>query len=211
MPTTHVLGIAGGTGSGKTTIADRIASALGDAVARLDHDSYYKAQPDSSLEERQQTNYDHPSALDNALLLEHIDALRAGRPIDKPRYDFCQHQRMLETDRVEPRPVILVEGILTLAIPELLKAFDVKIFVDTAADIRLMRRIRRDLELRGRSFADIRHQYYATVRPMHMAFIEPSKQHADIIIPEGGKNMIAVDMVVGHLREVLRNTSTHAP
>lgn len=211
MPTTHVLGIAGGTGSGKTTIADRIASALGDAVARLDHDSYYKAQPDSNLEERQQTNYDHPSALDNALLLEHIRALRAGRPIDKPRYDFCQHQRMLETDRVEPRPVILVEGILTLAIPELLKAFDVKIFVDTAADIRLMRRIRRDLELRGRSFADIRHQYYATVRPMHMAFIEPSKQHADIIIPEGGKNMIAVDMVVGHLREVLRNTSTHAP
>ncbi len=199
-----VLGIAGGTGSGKTTIAISVVEALTPHAARVDHDSYYKDQSGLTFEERQRINYDHPDSLDNELLRDHVLALRRGEAIQKPRYDFLTHTRRAETTLVEPAPVIVVEGILTLALPMLRELFDVRIFVDTDADIRLMRRIRRDLEQRGRSFSEVRKQYYDTVRPMHLAFVEPSKRYADIIIPEGGQNQIAIDMVVGRVRDYLR-------
>lgn len=199
-----VLGIAGGTGSGKTTVAQRIREALLPDVAYVDHDSYYKDQSHLSREGRLQVNYDHPDALDNDLLAEHVRALKGGLAIDKPVYDFTTHARAAECTRVEPAPVVVVEGILTLALDNLRALYDIKIFVDTAADIRLMRRIRRDLEQRGRTFAEVRNQYYGTVRPMHLAFVEPSKRFADIIIPEGGENHIAIDLVVGRIRHFLR-------
>ncbi len=198
-----VLGIAGGTGSGKTTVALKICEALGPQVARLDHDAYYKDNAHLSFEERQQINFDHPDALDNQLLADHIAQLKRREVVFKPVYDFKTHRRTEETVRVEPAPVVLVEGILTLSIVALRELFDIKLFVDTAADIRLMRRIRRDIEQRGRAFAEIRRQYYDTVRPMHEAFVEPSKRHADVIIPEGGKNRIAIELVVGRVRHFL--------
>jgi uridine kinase len=198
-----VLGIAGGTGSGKTTIANNIVAAIGERAVCIDHDSYYSDLSHLPFEQRQQVNFDHPDALDNDLLIQHLGELRSGRPFLKPHYDFRTHVRTDETTRIEPAPVVVVEGILTLAISELRSMFDVKIFVDTAADIRLMRRIRRDLEQRGRTFSDIREQYYKTVRPMHLAFVEPSKQFADVIIPEGGNNAIAIDLLVGRIRHFL--------
>lgn len=202
-----ILGIAGGTGSGKTTVAHAIADALGPVAAHVDHDSYYEDQSHLSADARNEVNYDHPDALDNELLAAHLTALKDGKAIEKPVYDFKSHTRGAKTVRIEPAPVIIVEGILTLAVPILRNLFDIKVFVDTAADIRLMRRIRRDLELRGRSFAEIREQYYGSVRPMHLAFVEPSKQFADVIIPEGGRNRIAIDIVVGHVRHHLGGQS----
>jgi uridine kinase len=199
-----VLGIAGGTGSGKTTIALAIVEALGASAVRIDHDSYYKDQSHLPFEEREQINYDHPDALDNELLREHILALRRGEAIEKPAYDFREHTRKKERTRIDPAPVIIVEGILTLAVSDLRDHMDIKVFVDTDADIRLMRRIRRDLEQRGRSFASVRAQYYKTVRPMHLAFVEPSKRFANVIIPEGGENRIAIDILVGRIRHFLR-------
>lgn len=199
-----ILGIAGGTGSGKTTVANKVREALMPDVAYLDHDSYYLDQSHLPPAERLEVNFDHPDALDNELMAQHIEALRAGQPVDKPVYDFKTHCRTDEITAVAPAPVVIVEGILTLALARIREQFDIKIFVDTAADIRLMRRIRRDLEQRGRSFSDVRKQYYGTVRPMHLAFVEPSKRFADIIIPEGGKNLIAVEMVVGRIRDFLR-------
>jgi uridine kinase len=199
-----VLGIAGGTGSGKTTIAMAIVDALGAAAVRIDHDSYYKDQSHLPIEQREQINYDHPDALDNALLREHVLTMRRWEAIEKPAYDFREHVRKAERTIVEPAPVIIVEGILTLSVPDLRDLMDIKVFVDTDADIRLMRRIRRDLEQRGRSFASVRTQYYKTVRPMHLAFVEPSKRFADVIIPEGGENRIAVDVLVGRIRHFLR-------
>ena len=199
-----VLGIAGCTGSCKTTIALAIVEALGASAVRIDHDSYYKDQSHLPVEEREVINYDHPDALDNELLREHILALRRGEAIDKPAYDFREHTRKKEYTRIEPAPVIIVEGILTLAVSDLRDHMDIKVFVDTDADIRLMRRIRRDLEQRGRSFASVRTQYYKTVRPMHLAFVEPSKRFANVIIPEGGENRIAIDILVGRIRHFLR-------
>jgi uridine kinase len=198
-----VLGIAGGTGSGKTTIALALVEAIGEHAVRLDHDSYYKDNSHLAPEARAEINYDHPDALDNDLIQAHVVALKRGEPIEKPLYDFREHNRKTETTRVMPAPVILVEGILALAIPSLRAEMDIKIFVDTDPDIRLMRRIRRDLEQRGRSFASIRAQYYKTVRPMHLAFVEPSKRFADVIIPEGGENHIAIDLIVGRIRHFL--------
>lgn len=198
-----VLGIAGGTGSGKTTIALALVEAIGEHAVRLDHDSYYKDNSRLSPEERAEINYDHPDSLDNELLAQHIATLKRGIAIEKPVYDFVDHARRAETTRVLPAPVIVVEGILALAIPLLREEMDIKIFVDTDADIRLMRRIRRDLEQRGRSFASVRTQYYKTVRPMHLAFVEPSKRFADVIIPEGGENHIAIDLIVGRIRHFL--------
>lgn len=197
----HVLGIAGGSGSGKSTISRSILEALpkGSGVL-LEQDHYYRSQSHLPLEERERVNYDHPDALELDLLCQHLDALRAGRPIDRPTYDFSLHDRAKTGLRMEPAPVIVVEGILALADERLRARFDVKIFVDTDADIRLMRRIRRDLEHRGRSFAQVRKQYYETVRPMHLAFVEPSKRFADIIVPEGGQNRVALDLILGHLR-----------
>jgi uridine kinase len=198
-----VLGIAGGTGSGKTTITLALVEAIGEHAVRIDHDSYYKDNSHLAPEERSEINYDHPDALDNELLAQHVATLKRGEPIEKPVYDFREHNRRTETTRVMPAPVIVVEGILALAIPILREQMDLKIFVDTDADIRLMRRIRRDLEQRGRSFSSIRTQYYKTVRPMHLAFVEPSKRFADVIIPEGGENHIAIDLLVGRIRHFL--------
>lgn len=195
------LGIAGGTGSGKSTVAARIAEGLPQAnVALVDHDSYYRDRSALTQVEREKVNFDHPDALDNALLARHLDELRSGRGVDVPIYDFVEHARKTQTRRVEPVSVIIVEGILIFADSELRDRLDVKIFVDTDPDIRVFRRIRRDMESRGRTFFQIRDQYYRTVRPMHLQFVEPSKRWADLIIPEGGDNRVALDMVVGNLR-----------
>ena len=201
---TLVIGIAGGTGSGKTTIARKIVEALPPGTAVLmDHDSYYRDLSHLPMEERVKVNFDHPDSLDNDLLIEHIKALRAGNGVNKPIYDFKQHTRLPETEPVPWAPVVVVEGILILADPKVRELLDIKVFVDTDADIRLFRRIRRDMRDRGRSFESIRAQYYATVRPMHLQFVEPSKRWADLIIPEGGHNMVALDMVIGKLLQFL--------
>ncbi len=198
-----VLGIAGGTGSGKTTIALAIVEAIGAQAVRVDHDSYYKDNSHLSPEERAEINYDHPDSLDNELIAAHAATLKRGEAVEKPIYDFREHSRKKETARIESAPVIVLEGILVLAVPALREQMDIKIFVDTDADIRLMRRMRRDIEQRGRSFASIRTQYYKTVRPMHLAFVEPSKRFADVIIPEGGENRIAIDLILGRLQHFL--------
>lgn len=199
-----VLGIAGGSGSGKSTIAKSILEALppGSGVL-LQQDHYYRPLTHLSQEERERINFDHPDSLELDLLATHIDALCNGKAIDRPTYDFTRHDRVGEGVRIEVTPVIVVEGILVLQDEGLRSRFDVKLFVDTDADIRLMRRIRRDLEQRGRTFANVRKQYYETVRPMHMAFVEPSKRFADIIIPEGGQNQVALDFIVSHVRSRL--------
>jgi uridine kinase len=196
-----ILGIAGGSGSGKSTIARAILEALapGGGVL-LEQDHYYRAQSHLLLEEREKVNYDHPDALEIDLLLAHLDELRARRAVERPTYDFAIHDRAAKGNRIEPAPVVVVEGILVLAEPRLRQRLDAKLFVDTDADIRLMRRIRRDLEQRGRSFAQIRKQYYESVRPMHLAFVEPSKRFADIIVPEGGQNPVALGLILSHLR-----------
>lgn len=168
----------------------------------IDHDSYYRAQSHLSFEERARVNYDHPSSLETSLLVEHLRALREGQSVDVPIYDFAHHDRRPESRRVAPAPVIVVEGILVFVEPQLRDQMDVKIFVDTDADIRLMRRIRRDLEQRGRSFQSVRDQYYSTVRPMHIEHVEPSKRWADLIVPEGGDNHIALDVLLGRLGRI---------
>lgn len=200
-----VIGIGGGSGSGKTTIVRALTSALGElSVVAIEQDAYYRDLTPLPLEERAGMNFDHPDALELSLLIEHIDELCQGLTVYKPRYDFERHVRAAETDRLDPRPVILVEGIMVLVDADLRDRMDLKIFVDTAADIRLMRRIRRDLESRGRTFAQIRRQYHKTVRPMHLAFVEPSKQWADVILPEGGQNRVALDLILGRIREFIR-------
>ncbi len=201
MAAPFVLGIAGGSGSGKTTIARSVLEALPRGVGVLiEQDHYYRAQPHRPIEERERVNYDHPDALEMDLLCAHLDALRGGRAIVRPTYDFAVHDRAAEGLRIEPAPVILVEGILVLADERLRARFDAKVYVDTDADIRLMRRVRRDLEQRGRTFAQIRKQYYESVRPMHLAFVEPSKRFADVIVPEGGQNRVALELLLGLLR-----------
>ena len=169
-------------------------------VALLEQDHYYRKQSHLPFEEREQVNYDHPDALELDLLARHVDALVRGEAIVRPTYDFQHHDRAAEGAPVEPAPVILIEGILVLADEALRRRFEVKIFVDTDADIRLMRRIRRDLEHRGRTFLQVRKQYYESVRPMHIAFVEPSKRYADVIIPEGGQNKVALDLLTSHVR-----------
>lgn len=200
----YVVGIAGGSGSGKTTVARALYDALGpDAVALIEQDCYYRDQSHLSPEERAAVNYDHPDAIELDLLCAHVAGLRQGEVIEKPSYDFANHTRRPETDPVEPRPVVIVEGIMALVDPALRATMDLKIFVDTAPDIRVIRRIRRDIEHRGRTFADVREQYYATVRPMHLAFVEPSKRHAHLILPEGGSNRVALDVLLARIRQAL--------
>ena len=196
-----VLGIAGGSGSGKSTIARAVTIAVprGESVL-IEQDHYYRAQRELSYEERERVNYDHPDALEIELLCAHLDALRRGEPIDRPTYDFSIHDRAPDAEHVAPAPVIVVEGILVLADERLRERLDVKIYVDTDPDIRLMRRIRRDLEHRGRSFGQVRKQYYDTVRPMHIAFVEPSKRFADVIVPEGGENKVALELISSLVR-----------
>jgi len=196
-----VLGIAGGSGSGKSTIARSVLEALPSGVGVLiEQDHYYRAQPHRPLEERERVNYDHPDALEMDLLCAHLDSLRSGEAILRPTYDFAVHDRALEGVRIEPAAVVIVEGILVLADERVRARFDAKVYVDTDPDIRLMRRIRRDLEQRGRTFAQIRKQYYETVRPMHLAFVEPSKRFADVIVPEGGHNRVALELLLGLVR-----------
>jgi len=199
-----VVGIAGGTGSGKTTVARELAQALPEGRAHiLEYDAYYKKQSHLSDEQRSEINYDHPDALDSALLAEHVELLRVGAAAEIPVYDFVSHDRSPNTRSLEPRPVLIVEGIMALAVPCIRELFDIKIFVDTDADLRVFRRIRRDIEQRGRSFNSVREQYYSTVRPMHMEFVEPSKRFADLIVPEGGSNQVALEVLVARLQRDL--------
>jgi uridine kinase len=198
-----VVGIAGGTGSGKTTVAHKLATAMPkERCVTIDHDAYYRDQSHLPVEERAKTNFDHPAALESTLLAEHLRDLRAGKHVDIPIYDFATHSRTKETRRVSPAPLIIVEGILVFAEAQVREQMDIKIFVDTDADIRLMRRIRRDLESRGRTFDSIRNQYYATVRPMHIEYVEPTKRWADLIVPEGGDNHVALDVLLGRLGRI---------
>ncbi len=198
-----VIGIAGGTGSGKTTIAEKIAAAVPFGTATvLTHDAYYRDLQALPHEERSRINFDHPDSLDTELLIEHLAQLRAGEAIEMPQYDFSKHARTPETIPVQPVPLLIVEGILVFVEPKLRELMDLKIFVDTDADIRILRRIRRDIEVRGRSFESIRDQYYATVRPMHLQFVEPSKRHADVILPEGGRTDVALDLILSKARVI---------
>jgi uridine kinase len=199
-----VIGIAGGSGSGKSTVLERITKAVGpDRIAHLEHDAYYRDLSHLPFEERVTQNFDHPDALETELMVDHLDRLISGRPIEKPLYDFERHLRLKQTEHLEPCAVIFVEGILVLAEPSLRDRMDIKIFVDTADDVRLMRRIRRDLTERGRKIASILDQYERTVRPMHLEFVEPSKRMADVIIPRGGHNRVAIQMVVARISSLL--------
>jgi uridine kinase len=199
-----VLGIAGGTGSGKTTIAEAVIAALPSGAAVLiESDAYYRDRSGLPPADREHINYDHPDAIETELLEAQLVALRAGRAVDVPRYDYREHARRRETRRVEPAPVIVLEGILVLADERLRAQMDLKIFVDTDADVRLLRRMERDIETRGRTFAQVREQYAETVRPMHLAFVEPSKRFADLVVPEGGYNQPALDALVGRLLQTL--------
>ncbi len=198
-----IIGIAGGTGSGKTTLAKNISSYFGDKVSLLRHDDYYKAHDGMTLEELSALNYDHPDAFDWELLFLHIEALRRGEAVECPIYDYSVHNRSSETRRVEATPVILLEGILIFDSERLCSMLDLKIFVDTDADVRILRRILRDVKKRGRTLESVVSQYLTTVKPMHEAFVEPSKKRADIIIPEGGKNPIAYGMIIDRIEKHL--------
>jgi uridine kinase len=199
-----VIGIAGGNGSGKTTVAEAIVRRIGpERIALIQQDSYYKDQSHLPMEERVRINYDHPDSIDTALLIRHLQELIAGRPVEVPIYDFTTYTRTPHTRRVEPRPVILVEGILVFVEKALRDLFDIKIYVDADPDIRFIRRLQRDLAERGRTPESVIQQYLSTVRPMHLEFVEPSKRYADIIIPEGGFNTVALDMIIARIRAML--------
>ncbi len=199
-----VVGIAGGTGSGKTTLADLIVKSMGpDKIAYIAHDAYYRDQKHLPFEDRAKVNYDHPDSLETDLMVRHIQALLNGQPIERPVYDFSIHSRVEETVRIEPKPVIIVEGILIFTEKALRDLFDMKIYVDTDADIRFIRRLTRDIEERGRTVQSVIDQYLNTVRPMHLEFVETTKRYADIIVPEGGLNVVALDMVIARLQSLL--------
>ena len=203
--TSLVIGIAGGTGSGKTTIADSILETVGpEKIAFLPHDAYYHELGHLSQEERAKVNFDHPSSLETELLIEHIQKLKAGQSIELPHYDFKTHTRTGETTLINPQQILIVEGILLFAEPELRKLFDLRIYVDTDADIRFIRRLRRDIEERGRTTDSVIDQYLKTVRPMHLEFVEPSKRYASVIIPEGGYNTVALDLIVARIESMLQ-------
>ena len=201
-----VIGIAGGTGSGKTTLMNNLIETFKDDVTLLSHDNYYKRHDDLTYEQRCGLNYDEPAALETDLMAVHLDQLRQGQAIDCPVYDFTQHNRSNETIRIVPKRVIIVEGILIFENKELRDLMDIRIFVDTDADVRLCRRILRDVRERGRTLESVLSQYQNTVKPMHEMYVEPSKKYANIIVPEGGKNHVALDMITGrikrHLEEV---------
>lgn len=200
-----IIGICGGTGSGKTTIARAIVEAVGaENVVLVEQDSYYRNLADMPLDERHQANFDHPDSLDSDMLVNHILRLKQGLTAEMPLYDFRTHTRSSEIEIIEPRPVVIVEGILIFAEPRVLDLLDVRVFVDTPDDIRLMRRLRRDITERGRTFERTLEQYERTIRPMHYEFVEPSKRHADIIIPEGGQMGVTVEFLCSHIRAKLR-------
>ena len=200
-----VIGIAGGSGSGKTTVAQEILQRVGPSqIAFLQHDSYYKDLSGLPPTQRVEVNFDHPNSLETELFIRHIESLRDGKPAEVPIYDFATHSRTAQTFTVQPRRVVLVEGILIFAEAELRKLFDVKIFVDTDSDLRFIRRLHRDITERGRTTESVIKQYQSTVRPMHLEFVEPSKRYADVIIPEGGFNAAAMDMVVARVEALLK-------
>src|SRR5688572_10915718 len=199
-----VIGIAGGSGSGKTTVVRHIMEALGRVdVTVLEHDRYYRDHPELRLEDRAALNYDHPNSLDTDLLVEHVRALKTGAAVELPIYDFALHERKRDTTPVKPARVIIVEGILIFTDKALRSLMDVKVFVDTDADVRFIRRLERDVAERGRTTASVIDQYLSTVRPMHLEFVEPSKRYADVIIPEGGDNRVAVDMVMALIKSLI--------
>ncbi|MEA2174324.1 MAG: uridine kinase [Blastocatellia bacterium] len=202
-----IIGICGGTGSGKTTVANRILESVnaGD-VAFIQQDSYYRNLKDLPLDYRQQVNFDHPDALDNDLLVHHIRKLKTGGSVELPLYDFKTHMRLGETTLIEPKPIVIIEGILIFVDARLLEQMDIKVFVDTPDDIRFIRRLRRDVAERGRTVDSVIEQYLATVRPMHQQFVEPSKRYADVIIPEGGHNLVSIDLISGKIRERLSSS-----
>lgn len=200
-----LIGITGGTGSGKSTIADALYSNFSkDRITMIQQDMYYKDQSNLSMEERVKTNYDHPMAFDNDLLVEHLQKLIKGEAIEKPRYDFTIHNRAKDTTTVEPREIIIVEGILILEDERIRNLLDIKVYVDTDADIRILRRLVRDIDERGRTVESVIDQYLTMVRPMHMEFTEPTKRYADIIIPEGGHNYVAIDILMAKIRDILK-------
>ena len=202
-----VIGVAGGTGSGKTTVARAILKRTGtQQISLIQHDAYYRDLADLPGAQRAMLNFDHPDALDNKLLIAHLRQLKAGRPIEMPVYDFTTHTRTGQTRRVEPHRIILLEGILIFAVESLRQLMDVKIYVDTDADIRFIRRLQRDIAERGRTMESVIRQYLATVRPMHQEFVEPSKRYADVIIPEGGFNEVAIEMIAARIRALLEET-----
>ena len=199
-----VIGVAGGTGSGKSTLVKRLQESFkGNDVATICHDFYYKAHPELTYEERTKLNYDHPDAFDTWLMVEHIKALKEGKSVECPTYSFIEHNRASETLLIEPSKVIIVDGILIFENEELRNIMDIKVFVDTDADIRLARRILRDVRDRGRSMESVISQYTTTVKPMHEQFVEPSKRYADVIIPEGGFNSVAVEMLIQNIRSIV--------
>lgn len=199
-----IIGVAGGTGSGKTTVANVILDAVGrDRIAYLPHDAYYRDLTDLPPVQKAEVNFDHPNSLETELMIEHVRALKKGKPVDIPVYDFSTHSRTQETVRVEPQRVIIVEGILIFAERKLRELFDMKLFVDTDPDIRFIRRLERDIAERGRTMDMVIQQYLGTVRPMHLEFVDPSKRYADVIIPEGGLNQVAMDMVVARIESLL--------
>jgi uridine kinase len=199
-----IIGICGGTGSGKTTIARAIVGAVGeDRVVLVEQDSYYRNLADMPLDERHQANFDHPDAIDSEMLVNHIKRLKQGQTVDMPLYDFVTHTRSDKIQVIEPKPVVIVEGILIFAQPRVLDLLDLRIFVDTPDDVRLIRRLRRDFEERGRTFERTLEQYERTIRPMHFEFVEPSKRNADIIVPEGSQTGITVELMCSLIREKL--------
>jgi uridine kinase len=203
-----IIGICGGTGSGKTTVANRILDSVSGAeVIFLQQDSYYRNLDEMPLDYRDQINFDHPDAIDNDLLVKHLRALKSGEAVELPLYDFKTHSRRAETLHMEPRPIIIIEGILIFAEQRLLDEMDIKVYVDTPDDIRFIRRLRRDVAERGRTAESVIEQYLATVRPMHMQFVEPSKRYADVIIPEGGHNLVSIGLISGRIRERLADAS----
>ena len=206
MMKTLCIGVAGGSGSGKTTVANEIVRRVGaERIITVNQDRYYRDLAHLEGDRRTQHNFDHPDAIEEELLVEHLCLLKAGQPTPLPVYDFHRHVRLAEIERVEPQPVIVLEGILILAIPALRDLLDVKIFVDTDADLRFIRRLRRDMAERGRSVESVVDQYQSTVRPMHLEFVEPSKRWADVIIPEGGFNTVALDLVISRIFQMLRS------
>lgn len=200
-----VIAIAGGSGSGKTTVANVILEHVGaHRIAYLPHDAYYRDLTNLPPLQRAQVNFDHPDSLETELLIQHVQMLKAWRPVNLPIYDFAHHARTEKTNRVDPKRVIIVEGILILAEPRLRELFDIKIFVDTDSDLRFIRRLERDIAERGRTMDTVVHQYLSTVRPMHLEFVEPSKRYADVIIPEGGMNTVALEMVIARVEALLQ-------
>lgn len=203
-----IIGISGGTGSGKTTVAKSILEAVNaEDVVFIQQDSYYRNLKDLPLDYKQAANFDHPDALDNDLLVHHVRRLKAGYAVELPLYDFKTDTRLNETLLIEPKPIVIIEGILIFYDTRLLEQMDIKVFVDTPDDIRFIRRLRRDVAERGRTVESVIEQYLETVRPMHMQFVEPSKRYADVIIPEGGHNLVSIDLISGKIRERLSNTS----